>query len=270
MSHYKAATAVRKRVVGYLRVSTQEQADRGYGLPVQRAALEAFCAGEGYELVKVLVDPGVSGTVPLHDREGMLAALGIVQRSQHATRAPVSGLVVARWDRLARDTLQALLIEQEFTKAGAAVLSADGMNGDQTMRELLHVLASAERRALVARLRAGREVKKARGGYSGGRPRIGYTTIGKELAVDEDAAEVIEWAFLRIARDRWSLRRVADHLHAHSALGQRWDAPKLHRIVHHEGYKLGADPIVDPRVYNRAHAVLAGRRGRRHEQQAAA
>lgn len=252
-----------KRVVGYCRVSTTEQAERGYGLEVQREHVHTFCRTEGWELVQVYEDPGVSGTTALHERPGLLAALDAVRASQHhATVPPISGLAVARFDRLARDTLQALLIEQEFVKAGARPLYADGPNGDehQTLRELLHVMASAERRALVARLAAGRNAKAARGGYAGGRPPLGYEAVGRELCPFEPEARIVRWIYERVARDGWTTRRIATKLNEQHALGRRWDHVRVHHVLHREDYKRGPLRIVDPRVWNRASAVLAERR----------
>lgn len=114
-----------------------------------------WCRSAGVELVATYGDPGVSGTLALHKREGMAAALDAV-RARQQDLMPVTALVVARWDRLARDTLVSLLVEQEFTRLGCTVLSADGIGVDQTTRELFMVLASAERRNLVARMKAGR------------------------------------------------------------------------------------------------------------------
>jgi hypothetical protein len=81
--------------------------------------------------------------------------------------------------------------------------------------------------------------------------------------VDKEAARVVRAIFLRVARDRWSLRRVAKEFDGQRALGAAWNAGKVHGIVRDERYKLGKDPIVDPRVWNRANAVLAERRPRR-------
>jgi DNA invertase Pin-like site-specific DNA recombinase len=52
-------------VIGYLRVSTDLQAERGFGLDVQRERIEAFCRAERCQLVDVFIDPRVSGTTPV-------------------------------------------------------------------------------------------------------------------------------------------------------------------------------------------------------------
>ena len=54
-------------VVGYVRVSTDEQAN-GYGLEAQRDRIEAFCQRERLQLVEVFEDVGVPGSTPLAER----------------------------------------------------------------------------------------------------------------------------------------------------------------------------------------------------------
>ena len=49
-----------KLAVGYVRVSTEEQADHGVSLDAQEAALRAYCSMRGLEMVELVRDPGVS------------------------------------------------------------------------------------------------------------------------------------------------------------------------------------------------------------------
>src|SRR3990167_8820805 len=53
-----------RRVLGYLRVSTDKQADSGLSLEAQRAKVEGYAALYGLELVEVLTDAGESGRTP--------------------------------------------------------------------------------------------------------------------------------------------------------------------------------------------------------------
>jgi DNA invertase Pin-like site-specific DNA recombinase len=86
------------RVVGYTRVSTQEQAKDGWTLAQQRADIEAECERRGWELAEVIEDAGYTGTND--DRPGLQRALSMLRRRD------AKAIVVARLDRLARSTQQ--------------------------------------------------------------------------------------------------------------------------------------------------------------------
>jgi DNA invertase Pin-like site-specific DNA recombinase len=247
------------RVVGYRRVSTHEQVN-GYGLAVQEDVLKDFCKRERLCLVSTLTDPGVPGTEPLERREGLSAALRAVRAGE------ADALLVPRYDRLARDTLQALLIEQAFRSAGAGVLYAEGLNGDddsrEFMRTIMHAFAQEQKRQLVERLAAGRRAKHADGGYAWGRPALGYRGGTGYLAVDDDEAEVVAWIFDRAANHGQSIRRIAAALDQAGTLDRRWRASTVQRILSNPTYKTGPNGmrIVDPRIWNRARLALTTRR----------
>lgn len=50
-----------KKVILYARVSTREQAEKGYSLAQQIEALKTFAVNEGYEVLEELTDAGQSG-----------------------------------------------------------------------------------------------------------------------------------------------------------------------------------------------------------------
>lgn len=49
------------KAVGYIRVSTEQQAGEGVSLEAQKAKIEAWCLANDCELVGVHVDAGISG-----------------------------------------------------------------------------------------------------------------------------------------------------------------------------------------------------------------
>lgn len=81
-------------VVGYMRVSTTEQGDTGYGLAAQQAAIEQACAQRNWRLVRLERD--VASGKSTDSRPGLASALELV-------RGDVAGtLMVAKLDRLSR------------------------------------------------------------------------------------------------------------------------------------------------------------------------
>jgi DNA invertase Pin-like site-specific DNA recombinase len=74
------------KVVGYVRVSTAEQNENGYGLEAQEGAIRAECDRRGWTLLEVIRDEGVSGKSL--DRPGIRLALerGAARYARAASR----------------------------------------------------------------------------------------------------------------------------------------------------------------------------------------
>ena len=107
------------------------------GPEAQRVALERWCAAHGGQLMLTCTDRGVSGGAALDQRPGLLAALAALKQRNAAI------LLVARRDRLARDTLIAALVEQHAQQLGAAIRAVDGNGNTDTPEGVL--LRAAER-----------------------------------------------------------------------------------------------------------------------------
>jgi site-specific DNA recombinase len=155
-----------RRAVAYLRVSTEDQ---NLGPEAQRAQIEAWAAREGVEVLAWHEDHGISGAKDVTARPALAAALAALRREGAGV------LVVAKRDRIARDVLIAGTVDHLAGRAGARVVSADGIgNGDspadQFMRTILDGASAFERAQIRARTTAALAVKKARGERVGGVP----------------------------------------------------------------------------------------------------
>src|SRR5664280_2088883 len=97
------------KAVGYIRVSTEEQAREGISLDNQKAKIEVYCELNDLNLVKIIEDAGKSGKDL--NRDGIQSLLGMIK-----ARA-VDAVVVYKLDRLSRrvkDTLTLMdLIEKK-------------------------------------------------------------------------------------------------------------------------------------------------------------
>jgi len=251
-------TADPHRCIAYRRVSTTDQVDSGYGLDAQKQAIAGFAKHQGLELVASFEDPGLSGTVPLEERPGLSQAL------VYAMTKGAGALVVARQDRLARDTLVALLIERSFADAGIKILYADSSNGDSDAdkftRTVLHAAAEQAKRDVVRRLAVGRAVKAAKkpGSYLGGRPPFGYRVRAHELVIDRAQAELVKRIFM-LARNGVSVRDIASRLDQEDPT-RRWHRTTIERILKNDIYmREKPGRIVDARLYHAAQRSLAGR-----------
>lgn len=91
-------------MIGYLRVSTEEQAEDGNGLDAQRYAIEQEGERNGWDLAW-FVDPGYSAKDT--NRPALQRALTALHRREYA------GMVVAKLDRLSRSVIDfATMVER--------------------------------------------------------------------------------------------------------------------------------------------------------------
>jgi DNA invertase Pin-like site-specific DNA recombinase len=126
-----------------VRVSTDKQAEHGFGLDVQERAVKALARQHGHRLVGIHRDEGVSGSNGLDARVGLADALAAVRARK------ADGVVVPRLDRLARDLVLQETLLAEVRRLGGQVYScSDGEAGvladdpaDPSRRLIRQVLA---------------------------------------------------------------------------------------------------------------------------------
>ncbi len=111
--------AVAECVVGYLRVSTDEQAASGAGLEAQRATIAAAAVARGWTVAAWCLDEGVSGSVAPEDRPAFREALGLLGACE------AGALVAAKVDRLARDLHDLTGLLRRADREGWAVVALD-------------------------------------------------------------------------------------------------------------------------------------------------
>jgi DNA invertase Pin-like site-specific DNA recombinase len=203
-------------VLGYLRVSTDEQAASGLGLAAQRAAIVAECARRGLVLIDVMADEGVSGSVL--DRPGLASVLDRLDRGE------ASVLMVAKLDRLTRSVEQAYALMDQSRRSGWALVALDlGVDtttpAGEMMAGVASVFAQFERRLISQRTRDALAVIRAQG-VQLGRPR----TVGADARarIVELRATGLAWQAVAdtMASERWA-----------TGQGGRWLANTCRRIA---------------------------------------
>lgn len=194
-------------VVGYARVSTEEQARTGVSLPAQQAQIRLFCRGRGWKLVGIWADEGVSG-VSLK-RPGLQAVLELLEKGR------ASALVVTKLDRLSRSVRDIFaLVEETFTDNGASLVSISE-NLDATtaigkfVLTILAGFAQMERELISERTRAALAHVKDNGRWLGGVPYGKRRDAGGRLVPDQGAVNAIRRA-KKLRRRGASWREVAE------------------------------------------------------------
>ena len=148
------------RVLAYVRVSSEEQADSRAGLEAQRAAVQRECERRGWQVVEVIEDAGFSAKDL--KRPGVRAALDQLARKQ------ADGLVVAKLDRLSRSMLDFTAVMAKAQKEGWALVALDcavdtTTPAGEAMAHVLATFAQFERRLIGQRTREALAVKKKQG-----------------------------------------------------------------------------------------------------------
>lgn len=199
------------QVVGYCRVSTQEQARHGVSLDNQAERIKAWCDFQQRGTPLIVRELGVSGG-SLQNRHQLRMALGMLERGD--------SLVVCALSRLVRSIRDALDIVKLLEQKGASLVSLSEELNTETAagRFLFHLLASLaelERGQISERTSACVRHLFQSGGYIGGRRPFGFNLVeigGKtRLTLNEQEWNVIEEA-RRLRSGGLSLRKIAEVL----------------------------------------------------------
>jgi DNA invertase Pin-like site-specific DNA recombinase len=218
--------------IGYVRVSTTDQAVEGVSLTAQRERITAYCLANGLELVAVYEDAGISGK-SAHNRPALVAALDDVCR-RHGV------LVTYSLSRLARSTKDTIAISERLERANADLVSLSekidttSAAGKMLFR-MLAVLAEFERDVISERTKTAMASKKSRGERCG-QLQFGYrlSSDGMTLERDENEQRIIE--LIRELRDRGqTYKQIAIELTERKITTKngkaKWHATQIGRIL---------------------------------------
>ena len=225
---------MRARAIGYIRVSTDEQATGGVSLGAQREKLEAYAKLYDIELVNLIEDAGQSAKTL--KRPGIQEALAMLKAGK------ADGILIAKLDRLSRSVADwNYLIDGFFgEKAGKQLWSvADSIDTTTAAgRLVLNVLMSVaqwEREAIGERTREALSFKKSRGEKTGGDVPYGFDLAedGKTLVENADEQEIIR-RIRDLKAKNYKLREIAEALNEdgyETKRGKKWNITQIHRIL---------------------------------------
>jgi DNA invertase Pin-like site-specific DNA recombinase len=155
------------KIVGYIRVSTDEQRESGAGLGAQRVAIQDEAKRKGWTVVRMVEDAGFSAK--------NLRRPGIGEALELLDNGAAEALVVAKLDRLSRSLLDFAALMERGRIRGWAVVALDlGLDtttpNGELMAGILALFAQWERRLIGQRTKDALAIKR-REGVVLGRPR---------------------------------------------------------------------------------------------------
>lgn len=205
----------RKRAMGYVRVSTEEQSREGVSMDNQEEKIKHYAEIEGFELVKVIREEGKSGKDL--NREGIQEVIETCKAQD------IDHIVVYKLDRITRRTIDLLyLMESVFAKNNVEFHSITEKIDTTTAQgkfflTLMGAMAQMERDLVSERTKDALRYKKERG-ENVGSPALGFVAKNKELVRNDRELEIIKTIRQYTYQ---TLQEIADILNVQGIKGKR-------------------------------------------------
>lgn len=283
---------------GYVRVSTETQSEKGYGLEAQKQAIVKFCSEKGINLTDIYEDAGISANI--HDdadddallkRQALMELLSVIEAGDT--------IIVLNTSRLWRSDMTKVLIRRELIKRDAKLISIEQPTYDiysknpndfliNSMMELIDVY---DRMSIALKLARGRAVKAHKGDKPAGLCPYGYKYADdkKSVIVDAEQAQTVRFIFSEAQKGK-SMQSIADALNENGIPSRfagmtkktkdgqevefsgKWNRGAIHAIVHnrfyigeleHDGQTIQGnhEPIISKVQFGKVNAAL----NRRHK-----
>ncbi|MGW4479401.1 recombinase family protein [Rhodococcus triatomae] len=208
------------RVIGYARVSTAAQGERGYGLGAQQETMRRYCEKNGFGLLTVTYDVVSGGSS--EKMFGRATAIAAIESGL------ADALLVRALDRATRDQYDAASLFKRANKNGWRLLDCDRVDsGDPSQRLLADIriaVAAEERRKISERTREGMRRAKAQ---------------GKQVARPSRISEVVVEEIVSMRREGLSAKAIAEILTDAGIPtpggGERWYDSAIRRVFAREG-----------------------------------
>jgi site-specific DNA recombinase len=234
----------RLRAVGYVRVSTDQQAQEGVSLDAQQVRIRAHCISQDLDLVDLIIDDGYSAKSL--ERPGMKQALAML------TAKKADAIVVVKLDRLTRSVKDLGTLLDGYFREGLpwSLLSvSDSIDtrsaGGKLLLNVLMSVAQWEREAISERTQEAMNELKRRGIRTGG---AGYgwqwskepDASGRKQLIPHPEEQAAVRRICELHRQGLGIRTIALQLDREgipARKSKRWEPqrPTIYRILEREG-----------------------------------
>ncbi len=259
----------------YIRVSTDEQKNRGYSPDNQIRQAREYAKMHEYQIINIFDDSGRSGRTT----EKRLALQEMLEAiNEH----PVDAIIIYKIDRFARNVGDFDRMYKEFKAKGIKLLSineGDLMEGNSLIPNIFASVAQWESEVNSSRTKDALAQKYEEGWQPTHSRYHGYRSVGgenekKTCEIDPFVAPIIKELFELYATGNYSIVEIQDWLAdknilsgngtvlSHSVINSILRNPFYYGLIRWHGQsKIGKhDPIIDKQLFDTCQYVLAKHR----------
>ena len=220
-----------EKAVGYIRVSTDEQARGGLSLDAQKAKIAEYAQLKDLRLAEIIEDRGISAK--------NLKRPGLQKVLRMAESGKVKAVIVCKLDRMFRSTVDTLETTKKFDKWDIAfhsiqeTLDTDSAIG-RFFLTIIAAIAEMERSIIGERTKAVLQHKKANGEKTGGDVPYGYNADETGHLVKNKKEQRIIRKVHQFRSKDWSLSRIARELNSKgykTKKGKQWYPQTIKRVL---------------------------------------
>lgn len=218
------------RVVGYCRVSTEEQNESGLSLSHQAGKINGMANLQDWTLLEIIEDGGVSAKDL--NRDGIQEILRLVRARR------IDGVIVSKLDRLTRSVRDLIDILKLFERYGVSVISTSenldtGSAAGRFFIGLLALVSEWERETIGERTSNAMQQLKQEGRRYSGLPPYGFR-FGNDASLVEIPEEQEIIAFIReLSAEGLSVRKIRAELERRGIQprsGGRWSSALVNNL----------------------------------------
>lgn len=221
------------RVAAYVRVSTDEQADKGNSLNEQQERLAAYCRAMGWGPPEIFIDDGYSAKDMKRP-----AAQKMISRVK---KNEIDIVLTSKLDRMSRNLLDMLQLIQFLEEHSCNYVSAaEGFDTStavgRMVMQLLAVFAEFERERTRERVKDNMNSLARNTDKALSIPCYGYDLIDGRYVINEEEAVFVRLMF-DLAEDGHGHRMIAKMLNERGAMtkrGKLWDQVNVKRLIQTE------------------------------------
>jgi len=252
----------------YCRVSTKEQAEKGYSLEAQRKECIKFALNNEYEMDEIFIERGESAKTQDRTQLAKMVKYSVINKKK------LSALIIWKYDRLARNLSDQTELVKHFSLLNMRVLSVTENNEDNSMgnlmRNIIGSFAQFENDVKSERTVSGMKQAVKEGRWCWPAP-IGYTNAKDHtempILVKNEDSKYIEEAFLLAEKGIYKQTEIVKRLKKKGF--KRINNSLLNRILRNPIYcsliktswfpdliQAQHQPIISQEVFNNVQAIL--------------